>query len=1088
MRRWARSTAALAVVVTAVTPPGGGTAAFARETADPGGREAVLTLVTGDRVHVVTGADGKRLVRAEAGKGRGNVAFYRRARAGELSVVPSDVAPLVMAGRVDPALFDVTRLLREGYGDASRKDIPLIVGGTSGAQAVAPAGAGGGRPLAALNGTAVTARKDQAASVWASLTGGGRTLAPGVGHVWLDGKVRATLDKSVPRIGAPAAWQAGYTGKDVTVGVLDTGIDASHPDLAGAVVAERDFTGGGDVRDRNGHGTHVASIITGDGVADAKYRGVAPDARLVVGKVLDDHASGTFSSVIAGMDWISQQHVRVVNMSFGASVPSDGADPLSAAVDTLTARTGTLFVVGSGNDGQDRSVLAPGLADSALTVGAADAEDAVADFSSRGPRIGDGAIKPDVIAPGVGITAARAAGTSAGEPVDDRYTTMSGTSMAAPHAAGSAALLLQEHSGWTPAQVKASLMATAKVKDGVSVFAQGTGRIDVGRAVAARVFADQGSVSFDLTRAAETRRVRIRNEGDAPVRLDLALKVTGPDGEAAPSGMFGVSPAVLDVPAGGAAEAEVSVDPGKGVVGRYSGGLTASSGDGEVLRLAVGGVREAPSHEIRLTGIDRNGDAAGTTMETLPWASLTDLATGEPVETYYSGNSLVARVPSGRYSLHAVVPTGDADMALFSYPEVIVGDRDVAITADARQARRAVARVDSRTAVRAGVDEIGVTETVAGARQAFGVAVSGTTGLSAVPTEKVTGRQYGFYHVANLAEPEGPRAYHLQRLVDQRVPERLDYRVADTELAAVDSVYHSDRQLTGLRETIALVPGVFFGAGYGEYSVPLPGRRTELYTASPGLRWGRGLIGTSDGEGFNITGTDPSTDRPGTTAYRWNVAALGAVGGGIRKGKNGPMSFGASPFVTADARDETSGPMTAKTEVWRNGEPLGSGDGTSVRVTTPPGEARYTVRSTADRNASWTGLGTRSEAEWTFPYTPTLAAMEEPPLFAVRADGAFDQNNRAPAGSPFELALRITDGRIVNPGTLPRLTHATVEASYDDGKTWQTAKVTSSGDNRWTASVTHPSGPGGYVSLRIQVSDDANTSLKQTVIRAYALS
>ncbi|MFC5181326.1 S8 family serine peptidase [Actinomadura harenae] len=1087
MRRWARGAVAL-VLGAAIVPPGGGTPAFAGETAGPGGRDAVLTLVTGDRVHVVTGSDGERLVRVEAGEGRRNIAFYRKARAGELSVIPADVAPLVMAGRVDPALFNVTRLLKEGYGDSARKDVPLIVGGTPKTRAVAPAGARDVRPLAALNGTAITARKDQAASVWQSLTGGKRTLAPGIAHVWLDGKVHATLDKSVPRIGAPAAWKAGFTGKNVTVGILDTGIDATHPDLAGSVVAERDFTGSGNVRDGNGHGTHVASIITGDGVADTKYRGVAPDARLVVGKVLDENASGSFSNLIAGMDWISQQHVRVVNMSVGGYVPSDGTDPLSAAADELTAGTGTLFVVGAGNDGADHAVLAPGIAASALTVGAADADDAVADFSSRGPRIGDGAIKPDVIAPGVGITAARAAGTSLGEPVDDHYTKLSGTSMAAPHAAGAAALLVQEHPGWTAAQIKAALMGTAKPKDGVSAFAQGTGRIDVGRASAAKVFADQGSLSFDLTGAASTQRVRFRNEGDAPVRLDLALKVTGPDGADAPSGMFGVSPAVLDVPAGGSAEATVSVDPAKGALGRYSGGLTATRGSEEAVHLAVGGVRQAPAHEIRLTGIDRNGNPAGTSMETLPWMSLTNLATSELVDNYYSGNGVVARVPAGRYSVQAVVPTGQEDYALFVYPEVVVGDRDVAITADARQARRVAVRVDSKTAVRAGTDEIGVTETVAGFQQSFGVGVEGTSGLSAMPTKEVAGRQYGFYQVANLVEPNGPRAYHLQRLVDHRIPGDLEYQVADAQLAAVESTYHSDRPLTGLRTTFAKVPGVIFGAGYSTYSVPMPGRRVELYTASPGLRWGRYLEATANDGGPFEVGTRPSTDRPGRTTYHWNIAALGSVGGGIRKFKNSPMAFSAYPFVSSDGRDAQSSPLTAKTEVWRNGELLGAQDSTAAWVTTPPGEGRYTVRSTADRNASWTSLGTHSETEWTFPYTPTMAAMEEPPMFAVRTEGAFNRNNRAPAGTPFNLALRITPGPLNAPTSPPRLTHATVEASYDDGKTWQPAKVTPTGDDRWKASLTHPSNAGGYVSLRINVSNDEGTSLKQTVIRAYGLS
>ncbi|RFU39459.1 peptidase S8/S53 subtilisin kexin sedolisin, partial [Actinomadura logoneensis] len=133
----------MVVAATAAMAPGGATPALAGPTAATGGRDEVLTLVTGDRVHVVTGADGRRLVRTEAGAGRKDIAFLRTARAGELSVVPADAAPLVMAGRVDPALFNVTRLLKDGYGDAARKDIPLIVGGTPGARAAAPAGVGG---------------------------------------------------------------------------------------------------------------------------------------------------------------------------------------------------------------------------------------------------------------------------------------------------------------------------------------------------------------------------------------------------------------------------------------------------------------------------------------------------------------------------------------------------------------------------------------------------------------------------------------------------------------------------------------------------------------------------------------------------------------------------------------------------------------------------------------------------------------------------------------------------------------------------------------------------------------------------------
>ena len=121
------------------------------------------------------------------------------------------------------------------------------------------------------------------------------------------------------------------------------------------------------------------------------------------------------------MEWAAAEGAKVVNMSLGGG-PTDGTDPLSQAVNDITAQTGTLFVVAAGNEGQDESVGTPGAAASALTVGAVDRNDQLAEFSSRGPRQGDAGLKPEITAPGVGIIAARAAGTAMGEPVDNLYT------------------------------------------------------------------------------------------------------------------------------------------------------------------------------------------------------------------------------------------------------------------------------------------------------------------------------------------------------------------------------------------------------------------------------------------------------------------------------------------------------------------------------------------------------------------------------------------------------------------------------------------------------------------------------------------
>lgn len=283
-------------------------------------------------------------------------------------------------------------------------------------------------------------------------------------RIWLDGRVDATLDRSTGQINAPAVWKAGYDGTSVKVAVLDTGVDQTHPDLAGRISQAKDFSGSSGTGDVFGHGTHVASTVGGTGAASGGTRkGVAPGADLLIGKVLGDDGYGTESQVIDGMEWAAAEGAKVVNMSLGSDEVSDGTDPMSLAVDELSSTSGALFVVAAGNSGEQgqETIGSPGAADAALTVGAVDRDDSLAPFSSRGPRHGDRAVKPDVTAPGVGIVAARAAGTTMGEPVDQYYVAASGTSMATPHVAGAAALLAQAHPTWSGQRLKDALISTA---------------------------------------------------------------------------------------------------------------------------------------------------------------------------------------------------------------------------------------------------------------------------------------------------------------------------------------------------------------------------------------------------------------------------------------------------------------------------------------------------------------------------------------------------------------------------------------------------------------------------------------------------
>jgi subtilisin family serine protease len=175
-------------------------------------------------------------------------------------------------------------------------------------------------------------------------------------------------------------------------------------------------------------------------------------------------------------------------MSLGSG-STDGTDPMSQAVNSLTASSNALFVVAAGNTAFAVDVSTPAVADAASAVGAVDAGDHLAAFSSRGPRIGDHAVEPEITAPGVGIVAARAADTELGEVVDEHYVRLSGTSMATPHVAGAAAVLAQQYPGGTAAQLKAALTSTAKLTASLTVFEQGTGRFDVAKAVQQNAYA-----------------------------------------------------------------------------------------------------------------------------------------------------------------------------------------------------------------------------------------------------------------------------------------------------------------------------------------------------------------------------------------------------------------------------------------------------------------------------------------------------------------------------------------------------------------------------------------------------------------------
>jgi serine protease AprX len=403
--------------------------------------------------------------------------------------------------------------------------------------------------------------------------------------IWYDEKVHTLLDRSVPLISAPLVWQKGFTGKGIKVGIVDTGIDPTHPDFAGRVIALVNFVDDRTVNDENGHGTHVAGIVGGSGAAsNGKYKGVAPECVFYSAKVLDYRGYGSFSSVMAGIEWAVQQGVQVINLSLGADGSCDGTDAMSETCDAAVNR-GVVVCVAAGNAGPgERTVGSPGCAKLVITVGATDKSDQIAYFSSRGPT-GDGRIKPDVCFPGVDIISCRAANTSEGQPVGDKYTTLSGTSMATPHATGACAVLLQSKPGLSPHQVKDLVMSSAR-NLGLDPNTQGSGRGDV-YAAYQRTLRSITNVTFSPTEVTSgdllNVSITVKNEGTA------AIPTQGPDpGFVYEEGDSFISRGFADVK--GAFRVAVDFDGRTGVDHPYRWGLGAPLAPGET-RTITGAIR-----------------------------------------------------------------------------------------------------------------------------------------------------------------------------------------------------------------------------------------------------------------------------------------------------------------------------------------------------------------------------------------------------------------------------------------------------------------------------------------------------------------
>jgi hypothetical protein len=1051
-----------------------------------------VTLISGDRVIVSAARSPLRTTHiVKPAAGREHMGFASYTAAGHSHVIPADALRLVTAGKLDRRLFDITGLVESGYDDAHRGTLPLIITYDGAARAAASvAGGTVTRVLPSINGAAVSADKKGAATLWSTVTAGGsagaRSAAPGIRKVWLDGARRSTLDRSVPQIGAPAAWAAGFTGTGVKVAVLDSGVDETHPDLAGRQVAERNFSESPDNVDRAGHGTHVASIATGSG---AKYKGVAFGASILDGKVLTDEGFGLESWIIAGMEWAVEQGAKVANLSLGGGDTPE-IDPLEEAVNTLSAQHGILFVIAAGNSGGAETVSSPGSADAALTVGAVDRDDSIAPFSSRGPRTGDGAIKPDITAPGVEIVAAKAAEGFLGTPVVDGYVSLSGTSMATPHVAGSAALLAQQHPDWTGAQLKAVLTASAKPNATATVFDLGSGRVDVAKAISQTVATEPTNVSLGTQAWPHnddqpvTKSLTYHNYGSSAVTLNLRLDTTGPGGILVPSGVFTLSANQINVPAGGTARVSLTADTRVATVdGAYTGAITASAGDVSV-RTPVAINREPESYNLTLNHLGKDGNP---TTDYAP--IIIGLDNDKFSFPFDPDGSVTVRLPKGRYlvaDLVFTVPAGGtapSNISMLIQPSLTL-NRDTAIQEDARVARPVRVTTPDPASTLALADIGFDVQTPLGSSGASFI----TDDLSLVDTGQLgpaapPGDRFLSHFNTQWTAPSGA-FYGLAWFVEDTLPTGFTKVVRQRDLATVQAEFGSvTPNRAGGRFAFPSPIGASSSGGVAVVvDVPLPGKRTEFY--NPDAAWSTGLFQIVPDE-FTLEAEFDSpvqTFRAGKT-YRasFNHGMFGpafpATAGFPWAGRLGDDVFFQLPLFGDGAGNAGFSVLESSTiTLFRNGQEVPGGG----FYTVPPETADYRLTVDSVRPRTLFDVTTEVSAAWTFRSGHVNGNVPAPlPLSAIRFSPKLDDTNTAPAGRGFLIPVTLQ----LQSGDQIRARGLTIDVSYDEGKTWHKADVIAG-----LAVLLHHPANATSVSLRASANDGHGNTVQQSVIRAYKLA
>ncbi|MFE6039415.1 S8 family serine peptidase [Streptomyces sp. NPDC056452] len=1058
-----------------------------------------VTLITGDRVTVTTTPDGRKSYSAvPAADSAPRTVLARTDIDGDAYFYPSDVIGKV-GSLLDPQLFNVDGLVRDGYDDSRVDALPLIVRRTGADRPEALESDGlmpAKRDFHALRASTAVLDKDDAAEVGDALDSKGEL--DGVKSIWLDGKVHAdALDRNLTQIGADSAWQAGRTGKGVKVAVLDTGVDQTHADLAGRISETKDFSGSGSTLDRQGHGTHVAATVAGSGAGAPGLRsGVAPDADLIVGKVLGDDGSGSDSQVIAGMEWAVAQGAKVVNMSLGSG-PTNGQDPVTQSLEALATSSGTLFVVSAGNNGPNIStVSAPSIAPHALSVAAVDFTGGTASFSSRGPSF-NGTVKPEIAAPGVNVVAARATGTNLGTvQADPAYTALSGTSMAAPHITGAAALLSQEHPDWTPDQIKHTLMGTTTApQSGQSLYDVGSGVVNLPAALKQTVVADTGAVDFgrlDVSDGTGTRTVKLTNKGAAAVTLDLTGTLA-PAGSPPPAGLLELSASSVTLGAGETSEVTLTVDATGTPTGTYSGALTAlPAGGGQALRIPLLLDR---AQSVKVTTLDRAGKPAPAQISLLNAESGASLNAEVRAE-----GTRDLRVPEGTYMGLAMIR-----MTIDGIQQIAIVSADLKadtneIVFDARKARRWTASVegkDTRPEFMAG----NLSRTTDDGR--FGIRHSMLAGgaygafskdaLWITPTTEAHLGKVVFNERWRLADADSDitvgdtsalydAAYARDEVADN--PERRLTRGEIKKFAKVRTTYR------GMNEKLRYQEGsTVYGTGLNGLNtsspsyLTVPRERTE-YIQAEDRTWLRFTYRNQGGVAMNYSPAQ-FTYKPGTsTKDSWFAGPLSVRATGQATGARLQLKVddAVNPKGFAPQLGDFNFPQRTQStsQLYRNGTLVVDRGAQIDKTFADADKASYELRRTYT-SAGIFPMGGEATSKWTFTAGGTGETATPVNLLNVSFDAPLNNLNQARAGLPLLVQADVT-------GAVDGLRNVRAWVTSDNGVTWKQVVILGyDGEYRFLAPHTALKS-GGFLGVRVTAEDRHGNTVDSALPRAIPVS